>query len=71
MSVAEAELAELRRDIHAAKWPDRETATDQPQGPRLATMQKLARYWANEYDWRKAEGRLFSEELRAGFRSLR
>jgi hypothetical protein len=44
MNVAEAELAELRRGIHATKPPDRETARDQPQGPRLATMQKLGRY---------------------------
>jgi pimeloyl-ACP methyl ester carboxylesterase len=25
---------------------------------RLATMQQLARYWATQYDWRKAEARL-------------
>ena len=25
---------------------------------QLATMQRLARYWANEYDWRKCEARL-------------
>ena len=24
----------------------------------LATVQKLARYWATEYDWRKGEARL-------------
>jgi hypothetical protein len=24
----------------------------------LATVQKLARYWATEYDWRKVEARL-------------
>ena len=28
------------------------------QGVQLATMQALARYWATEYDWRKAEARL-------------
>ena len=25
---------------------------------QLATMQKLARYWATEYDWRKVEAKL-------------
>ena len=25
------------------------------QGVQLATMQKLADYWATEYDWRKVE----------------
>ena len=28
------------------------------QGVQLATMQKLARYWATDYDWRKVEARL-------------
>jgi Epoxide hydrolase N terminus len=25
---------------------------------QLATMQALARYWASDYDWRKAEAKL-------------
>jgi pimeloyl-ACP methyl ester carboxylesterase len=28
------------------------------QGVQLATMQKLARYWATDYDWRKCEAKL-------------
>jgi len=58
VDVAEAELVELRRRVSATRWPDRETVTDQSQGPQLATLQKLARYWATEYDWRKIEARL-------------
>ena len=42
----EAELTELRRRIYATRWPERETVTDQSQGVPLATIQKLARYWA-------------------------
>jgi pimeloyl-ACP methyl ester carboxylesterase len=57
-SAPEAELAELRRRISTTRWPERETVSDQSQGPQLATMQKLARYWATEYDWRKVETRL-------------
>ena len=52
----EAELADLRRRINATKWPERERSTDDSQGVQLATMQKLARYWATEYDWRKVRG---------------
>jgi len=51
-------LADLRRRIVATKWPGRETVPDATQGVQLATMQKLARYWATEYDWRKFEARL-------------
>jgi pimeloyl-ACP methyl ester carboxylesterase len=58
VNVPEAELTELRRRIHAAKWPDRETVTDATQGVQLATVQALARYWATEYDWRKIEAKL-------------
>src|SRR5688500_5091623 len=52
----EAELADLRKRINATRWPDRET--DASQGVPLATIQKLARYWATEYEWRKVEARL-------------
>ena len=30
----------------------------QSQGVQLATIQKLARYWATDYDWRKVEAKL-------------
>jgi hypothetical protein len=51
-------LADLKRRIAATRWPEREIVTDQSQGVPLATMQKLARYWSTEYDWRKCEARL-------------
>ena len=54
----EAELTELRKRINATRWPERETVADASQGVQLATTQALARYWATEYDWRKAEARL-------------
>jgi pimeloyl-ACP methyl ester carboxylesterase len=51
-------LVDLRRRINATKWPERETVADQWQGVQLATIQKLARYWATDYDWRKVEAQL-------------
>jgi pimeloyl-ACP methyl ester carboxylesterase len=54
------ELADLKRRIKATRWPSRELVTDDTQGVQLATMQKLADYWANHYDWRKAEARINS-----------
>ncbi|HKC04204.1 MAG TPA: epoxide hydrolase [Sphingomicrobium sp.] len=56
----DAELADLKRRIKATKWPDRETVNDSTQGVRLATAQKLADYWANHHDWRRAEAQIFS-----------
>ncbi len=56
--VTNEQLADLRRRIVATKWPERETVSDATQGVQLATMQRLARYWATDYDWRKVEARL-------------
>ena len=54
------QLWDLRRRIADTIWPDRETVGDATQGVQLATMQKLAGYWATEYDWGRAEARLNS-----------
>jgi len=54
----QAELDDLRRRIVATRLPEKETVADFSQGVPLATVQKLARYWATEYDWRKVETRL-------------
>ncbi|HEX2228429.1 MAG TPA: epoxide hydrolase N-terminal domain-containing protein [Candidatus Binatia bacterium] len=74
VNVSEESLADLRRRIAAAQWPEKETVTDQSQGVQLATMQELARYWATDYDkdghfaaWE--EPQLFAAELRAAFKS--
>lgn len=58
VSFPQAELVDLRRRVAATRWPARETVEDDSQGVQLATMQKLAQYWAKEYDWRKVEARL-------------
>jgi pimeloyl-ACP methyl ester carboxylesterase len=58
VKVPDGDLAELRRRIVAMKWPEAEPVPDASQGVQLATMQKLARYWATDYDWRKFEARL-------------
>src|SRR5262245_49548194 len=58
VDIPEEALVDLRRRIAATRWPEREVVTDQSQGVQLATVQKLARYWQNEYDWRKCEAKL-------------
>ena len=55
---SDAEVTDLRRRINATKWPERELVNDASQGVQLATMQKLARYWGTDYDWRKGEAKL-------------
>lgn len=62
---SDEDLADLRRRILATRWPEQETVADDTQGVRLATAQKLAHYWANDYDWCKCEARL--NALHRGF----
>src|SRR3712207_480363 len=58
IDVPEEAIADLRRRIEATRWPTRELVPDRSQGVQLATVQELARYWADEYDWRRCEARL-------------
>ena len=51
-------LADMKRRITATRWPDKEIVADASQGVQLATLKKLAQYWATQYDWRKVEARL-------------
>jgi pimeloyl-ACP methyl ester carboxylesterase len=56
---SDAELADLKRRIKATKWPDKETVNDDTQGVQSDTMHKLADYWLNHHDWRRAEKQIF------------
>src|SRR6266404_4960253 len=58
VNIPENALVGLQQRIMATRWPDKETVADDSQGVQLATMQKLARYWASDYDWRKCEAKL-------------
>ena len=58
ISIPAEALTDLRQRIKATRWPDKETVNDQSQGVQLATIQKLARYWSTDYDWRKCEAKL-------------
>src|SRR6267143_2035231 len=55
IDVPESALVDLSKRIAATRWPDKETVADQSQGVQLATVRKLARYWATDYDWHKEE----------------
>jgi pimeloyl-ACP methyl ester carboxylesterase len=60
VEVPDEDLAELRRRIQDTRWPEKETVSDQSQGAQLETLRELARYWADEYDWRRIESRINS-----------
>src|SRR4029453_6857286 len=58
VNVPKAALTDLRRRLAATRWPTQELVKDRSQGVQLATLKEVVRYWATDYDWRKAETKL-------------
>jgi len=58
LEIPEEQIDDLGRRIAQTRWPTKELVGDRSQGVQLRTLQELARYWATDYDWRKAEARL-------------
>ena len=55
-AVPERDLEDLRARLRATRWP--EPAPDPTQGVALEELQALCTYWADGYDWRRAEASL-------------
>jgi pimeloyl-ACP methyl ester carboxylesterase len=58
VEIPDEQIDDLRRRIAATRWPSMELVEDRSQGVQLEALQELARYWASDYDWRKAETKL-------------
>ena len=58
VEVPEADLDDLRQRLAATRLPSRELVDDRSQGVQLATIEALASFWENEYDWRVCEAKL-------------
>ena len=56
VDIPQEAIDDLRRRLAATNWPEKETVPDQSQGVPLAMIQKLARHWATDYDWRSVRG---------------
>jgi len=55
--IPDAELDELRRRIHATRWPE-PMAEDWSLGTAPRELRRLLDHWGGDYDWRAAEARL-------------
>ena len=51
-------LDDLKARLTATRWPDAETVDDWSQGTPLDYVQRICRYWAEDYDWRAREAML-------------
>lgn len=56
--VPDAALADLRRRLRHTRWPDQLDHTTWEYGTDGAYLHELCEYWAEEFDWRKAEAGL-------------
>jgi pimeloyl-ACP methyl ester carboxylesterase len=55
ISIPEEKLADLKARLQRTRWPDQPADAGWMMGTNLAYMKNLTDYWANGYDWRKAE----------------
>lgn len=58
VTIPEEKFSDLRRRIAATRFPGKELVADRSQGIQLETIQKLADYWASDYDFGRVEQRL-------------
>ena len=58
VSVPDRDVLAMKRRIIETRWADAQPATDDSQGVRRDVLERLTRYWATDYDWRKVEARL-------------
>jgi pimeloyl-ACP methyl ester carboxylesterase len=56
VEISQEAIDELRQRVADTRWPSQEV--DASQGVQLATLQAIARYWAEEYDFGRLEARL-------------
>ena len=58
IAASDEELEDLRRRLHATRWPNEEPVDDWSQGIPLSYVKQVCSYWADGYDWRKREALL-------------
>ncbi|KAI1425352.1 microsomal epoxide hydrolase [Xylaria sp. FL1777] len=76
IAVSDAGLEDLRDRLRRTRFPDELEDVGKDMGAPLKDVKRLATYWAEKYDWRKAEAELnklphFTTKLQAtGFEPL-
>ena len=58
IAVPEDQLVDLRSRLRATRWPDSLPGSGWDYGTEPTYLQDLCAYWADGFDWRRAEARL-------------
>jgi pimeloyl-ACP methyl ester carboxylesterase len=58
VSIPQAKIDHIIKRVREAEWPDRLDTDDWRYGTNWDYMRSLAKYWVEQFDWRKAEANL-------------
>ena len=58
VNIPQAKIDHIIKRVREAEWPDRLDANDWRYGANWDYMRSLAKYWVEQFDWRKAEANL-------------
>jgi epoxide hydrolase len=58
VNIPQAKIDHILKRVREAQWPDRMDADDWRYGANWDYMRSLAKYWVEQFDWRKAEANL-------------
>jgi pimeloyl-ACP methyl ester carboxylesterase len=58
VAIPDADLTDLQDRLRRTRWPEAATVKDWSQGVPLDYLQEICAYWADGYDWRRAEAEL-------------
>jgi pimeloyl-ACP methyl ester carboxylesterase len=58
VNIPQAKIDHIIKRVREAQWPDRLDADDWRYGANWDYMRSLAKYWVEQFDWRKAEANL-------------
>ena len=58
VNIPQLKIDHIIKRVREAEWPDRLDADDWRYGANWDYMRSLAKYWVEQFDWRKAEANL-------------
>jgi microsomal epoxide hydrolase len=58
VNIPQAKIDHIIKRVREAQWPDRLDTDDWRYGANWDYMRSLAKYWVEQFDWRKAEANL-------------
>lgn len=55
LDIPQSDIDDLKERLSRTRWPTKSPVEDGRQGPPLAKVRELVKYWREQYDWRRCE----------------